>query len=774
MFEQAYGAALVIVVASVVLGHAICAICGGAGRWRGAPLVGFATLMVLADAAIELPGRAVTALVVCALACIVAAVYLGIRGRRNPVGPGGAWRTARAPLIVAAVALFGASIPYLAAGRVGPGAGIDNDMAIHLLVAEALRSAKMAAIWNVLSSGYPTGPHSVVAMVGTAIGAPLIMVFSGLMIAVIVLTALAGADLLPAESLWRRVVIGVLCALTYLVAGFYGEGAFKEMIMAGLLLGFVLTLEQLHAGWSEATETRRFLLTLPAGLLAAGAIYVYSYLGIAWFAATTVVWLVAEGALAPRRVRGLISLDNALVVTPWVGGFLLLGVLVLIPIAGDVSTFFSSIGVSPAASASFNTGNVGNLIHPLPFIEGFGVWFSPDFRMAPSNPLHAGEWGALAALAVAFGLVRAVRRRDLVLAAGVIAAGLIWAYSQHSQSSYVAAKALVIWSPLAMGCALRELLPCWRGPRSSRSLALASAAVLCIAAAYSSYQALRSEPVQAPEAGRELAGFHHITGDAPVVFLGVDDWAPWQLRDSPVATLSIPTESVGGIASPPNKPFAGSQGLDFDSVIPHYLNNFPYVITTTTAFASQAPANFHLVAQRRLYELWRRSGPTPPRESIEGPGNPGAVLDCKTPTGRQIVASGGIASLMAQPAVHAGVFLAPGHSGDVSLALPSGRWEISAQYTSTVGLSFSAQGVRYSLPAYLGRVGGYFNVGAVTGAGAGAPVTVHISADRPSPLTGNMAYADVYTLAATRIPDARQLVPIKRACGHYVDWFRHG
>ena len=86
----------------------------------------------------------------------------------------------------------------------------------------------------------------------------------------------------------------------------------------------------------------------------------------------------------------------------------------------------------------------------------------------------------------------------------------------------------------------------------------------------------------------------------------MDDWAPWQLRDSPVATLSIPTESIGGVASPPNKPFAGSQSLDFDSVVPHDLNNFPYVITTTTAFASQAPANFHLVATRRFYELWRR------------------------------------------------------------------------------------------------------------------------------------------------------------------------
>ena len=37
-----------------------------------------------------------------------------------------------------------------------------------------------------------------------------------------------------------------------------------------------------------------------------------------------------------------------------------------------------------------------------------------------------------------------------------------------------------------------------------------------------------------------------------------------------------------------------------------------------------------------------------------------------------------------------------------------------------------------------------------------------------------MAYGDVFTLAATRIPDTRRIVRIKQACGHYVDWFRQG
>ena len=141
-------------------------------------MVGFAALMVLADAAIELPGRGVTAVVVCVIATALAGGYLAAARSRRPAGDSPRRQTG-GDLVVGGVALLGASIPFLAAGRVGPGAGIDNDMAIHLLVAEALRSSRMATIWNVLSSGYPTGPHSVVATVGTAIDAPLIMVFRG-------------------------------------------------------------------------------------------------------------------------------------------------------------------------------------------------------------------------------------------------------------------------------------------------------------------------------------------------------------------------------------------------------------------------------------------------------------------------------------------------------------------------------------------------------------------------------------------------------------------
>jgi hypothetical protein len=48
MFIQAYGAALLIILASIVLGRAICVAAGGDRTWWAEPAVGLATLIVVA------------------------------------------------------------------------------------------------------------------------------------------------------------------------------------------------------------------------------------------------------------------------------------------------------------------------------------------------------------------------------------------------------------------------------------------------------------------------------------------------------------------------------------------------------------------------------------------------------------------------------------------------------------------------------------------------------------------------------------------------------
>ena len=194
-----YVSALILIAASLILGTALCAACLGVRRTWAAPAVGFAVLLVLAGGGIRLPGRAATAAILCIVALLIAGTYLVVR-RVAPI----AWHQ----LVIGGFALAGASVPFIASGRVGVlGAGLDNDMAVHLLWAEALRSGRMAHLWQVVNGapvgvgyeGYPLGPHGVVAALGSVTGIGLDAVFTGLMLSVIVLIALAAGALIERE-----------------------------------------------------------------------------------------------------------------------------------------------------------------------------------------------------------------------------------------------------------------------------------------------------------------------------------------------------------------------------------------------------------------------------------------------------------------------------------------------------------------------------------------------------------------------------------------------
>jgi hypothetical protein len=189
-------------------------------------------------------------------------------------------------------------------------------------------------------------------------------------------------------------------------------------------------------------------------------------------------------------------------------------------------------------------------------------------------------------------------------------------------------------------------------------------------------------------------------------------------------------------------------------------------------YASQPPPNFRLVSRGQLYELWKRTGPTTPREVLEPPGAPGAVLDCHSPAGRKLSHESGEASVMPAPLTFPGPGLHAGQTTYDFLPLPRGEWELSIQYLSSFDLALSTPHADWTMPAYLGRQGPFFDVGAVAGLGAATPVPLRITATRPSPLTGADLFATIPVIAATRLPDTRRIVPLKRACGQYVDWYR--
>jgi hypothetical protein len=767
MFVDVYGVALAIVLGSALLGTAICVACGGPARWWAAPAVGLSSLIVLEGAAIKLPGRAVTADVVGLVVLVAAAAFL-LRHRR-------AFRVPWGDLVIAVLALLGASIPFVASGRVGlQGVSLLNDTSNHLLWAEGLRSSAMARLWAV-PSGYPLGPHSLVAALGSATRIQLDLVFTGLLVAVVPITALVAAGVLGERApLWRRTVLGLLGSFAYLTAAYYGEGAFKETILAGLLLAFVVHLGQIRTRWAQTSAPIRWLQMLPALLLVAGAVYTYSYLGLAWFGASTGLWVAAEISIRPSLVRRWGSRRNFATAGRWAAGAALLAVLALLPIAGQIASFFQTFGITPAKIGTI-PAPLANLAGPLSPYEAFGVWLNADFRYPGTNGFHSGEASAFALAVLAFGILWSLRRRELLMPAAVGACALIWWLSQRTQSPYIAAKALVIASPLVMVVGLRALLTPRRGGLATRLLQLTIAAGFCALAGYSSYQSLRNAPVQAPEATRELESFAHTIRESGVLFLGDDDYAPWQLRPSGVTELASIAPKLGGAVARVNKPVAvEGPPIDFDSVNPADLDHFRYVITSNSPYASQPYANFRLIGRRRLYELWERTGPTVPRQILEPPAAPGAILDCHTRLGKAISARRGEASIMPTPVTTPGPGLPAGASASSSIALPRGRWEISIQYISSFNVEVSAGGRRWTMPAYLGRRGPFFGVGEITATSSTVPVSVTFEPQRPSFLTSSFdsLYAAITTIAATQVPDRRQLVPLRQACGKYIDWYR--
>jgi hypothetical protein len=104
------------------------------------------------------------------------------------------------------------------------------------------------------------------------------------------------------------------------------------------------------------------------------------------------------------------------------------------------------------------------------------------------------------------------------------------------------------------------------------------------------------------------------------------------------------------------------------------------------------------------------------------------------------------------------------------LRLGPGRWELSLQYLSAVPLELRVDGrVLARLAPQRGENSAYWEAGTFWTKGGPATVEVHVprrrvlDAERPG-LIGS--------LAAQRIDVAEREVPLRRACGRYVDWYR--
>jgi hypothetical protein len=747
--------AAVTCFAALFLGQAALRLVG-AREWNWlAPAVGLAATLLVATPTNHVPGRALTVAIVLALATIAAAVWcLRSPPHRPPLGD----LLAALPVAVLVV------VPFLAANRGGIlGVTVNNDMAVHLVFVEDFISSAATAI-TPLPKDYPLGPHASAALLAKGLGIHSDLAFSGWTMAIPVINAWTALAVVRRGSWFGKAVIATVVGLPFLVAAYYGQGSFKEVAQTGFVLAVALSL----SGCGPRLGRSRWV---PLALLVGGVISVYSLTGLPWILAMLGLWLAGLLAIEAwrrklREVPGVVRRE-----LPALGIGLAVLVVALLPQAERMWQFISLRDASTGIAVT----DIGNLVGPLSGWESLGIWGVADYRLPSPAQFDGGVWSILVVALILFGSYWAFRRGRWLLPLAAGASVLIWAVSEGSQSPYVSAKALVIASPLLLMVAMLPLVdrePS-QGPDQGRRrwlwlLVPLLALVLLFQVGRSDLRALRFSPVGPTDHARQLQSFRPLLDGRPALYLGGDEFAVWELSGTPIRPVAVANYSQ--VPLRPRKGWEYGQAFDFDLLPASVLNEYEWFIAPRDAAGSEPPPQLHLVHSTDDFQLYRRVGQVRERSILSEDEWPGSFLRCDTPAGRAIVAAGGVAAVRRAPIVAPLPEAAPGGTVTTAVTLSPGTWELESPYTSPLPVEVTAPGLRTTVPANLEQPGPRLSLGHVTvDRRRKVPVSLRLQDTWLAPDTER---ADFKFLVATPAKRDVRVVPIARACGKYVDWYR--
>lgn len=728
----------------------------GAREWSWlAPPVGLSVAMLIATPTVHLPGRAATMAVLLTVLAIAAAVWCL---RSPPHRPPLFDVLAALPVVCLVLA------PFVAAGRGGIlGVTVNNDMTVHLAFVESFISSTVADLLP-LPSDYPLGPHAMAAALSKGLGIEADLAFSGWTMAVPIITAWSVLAVARNASWFGKALAATVVAMPFLVAAYYGQGSFKEVAQAGLVLAVAMQM----SGCGPRLRLGRWV---PLALLSGGVISAYSPAGLSWVVGIVGFWLAGQLAILAwrRQLRELPKIARRELPALALG----FGVLatVLLPQAKRMREF-----VTLRDGTGISVDDIGNLVTRLPGWEALGIWDTPDYRLSASSAFIAGAWSWFVVALIAFGAFWAFRRGRWLLPFSAVAALLIWQYSDGSQSIYVSAKALVIASPLLLLVAMLPLVDRepgkgargpW-GPRWAWLLVPLLSLVLFLRVTHDDLRALSFSPVGPTDHARQLMSLRPLLADESVLVLSEDEFLIWQLvgtRSRPAALVSIPQ-----VPMRPRKGWEMGHAIDFDTVPAAHLNEYRWVIAPRDAASSDPPSQLRLVRSTEDYQLWERVGPVRERSILKEGEWPGAVLRCGTEEGREVLSAGGVAAVRRPPVAFPGARVPASETLAFRLRLPVGKWQLQAAYTSRFPLEVEAPGLEAELAASLDRIGPRWPIGRVAVRKAG-PLTISFEAEAPL-LMPDTAVLIVRYIVATPVEDVERVIPIARACGRYVDWYR--
>jgi hypothetical protein len=527
-----YVSLALILGASFVVGQAVFCACGRRVRSPLAPAVGLGLLCAVSWLAANLASSAWAGLGAAAVLTLVGAVLLRFEPARNEV---------EGTLPAALGAILLGSLPFLLEMRFGIlGTSLNPDMSQHLFATDRIANGGEERL---ITEGYPLGPHALVAGIAK-LGPSFVHAFAGLMLATAVAAAVAPLRLLKDLEKPTRVGAALLVGAAYLAASYFIQGAFKETMQALFLLAFAIGLADLaaHPATTEGRWNR--LKAVPLAALAIGSLYAYSFPGLTWLVGTLGVFAVAEVV----RQRSLHVIRAAIVPAGIAIALVAVAAAPEIPRMLDFANF-----------ETFNPdgAGLGNLFNPISPIEALGIWPSGDFRLdpgagfAPTFAFYLG--GAIGAMALLLGLVRALQAGETALASALVAGGALYGYALVAGTPYQEAKALAVVAPVAMLIAVRGCLeesPPVHALRNlpGRLLAVpALTAAFVVGAAGSTALALLNGPVGPSNWTPALLEFADQLDDEDTVLAVVDDelasqrgrdLVTWELRGREVCVIS--------------------------------------------------------------------------------------------------------------------------------------------------------------------------------------------------------------------------------------------
>ena len=731
---------------------------------------------------IRLPGDAVTSLVASAILVVASLGFLFVR-REAILGP-----AVGLALPVGLVAALLASLPFIASGHLGiPGVGLNNDLAMHLVDTDYLLDPTGPQPQSIVN-GYPVGPHSLVATVANLLGTEPLQGWLGLLIAAPILTAITSLGLLRGLPGWRHILAGALVGLAYLTASVLGIAGFKELIAGMFLIAFAIGLREI-----ERESDGRIAIVIGLALITAAMIPVYSLPGIAWLAGTAGVWLSAHllrirTESGPDGVRQAVRASRPIVIPAAI--VLVLVVLAELP---KIIDFLQSGSVGNVADTN---SKLRYVVSPF---ETLGVWPSGNWLLGTHDFSH--DWvywlfGLIGLAGLVVGFAWWLGRRDYAVPAAVVSGFVVYLLTKYVEDGglYILAKAVVVPASAVMLLVITALLAPGGAP-AKRVFAV----VFIALGAYSSFLALRDTIVAPTGRLEQLAEFRGRVDGQSVLALTSDRFTDYALRTATVYSPAYNSEN--------RVPSTGAKTqrlpIDFDSVPFDVLNQYPYAVTTSAVYQSQAPPGWTLAASNASYRLWKRTGRSPNVAILAEEARPGRIFRCKTAKFRRILEGGGQAVVWPRPVIAKRLYwkagaaggavaeggvsagkgapldnnLAPGETASQTITLRPGQWKLSIQYVSPVtGIVVRAPGVATRLPAgmdaaipYRPDQGPYWTAGKVTS--RGGPITVSVQADDVNLLQkvlGVDAPAVIGNLTAVMRTGFRTL-PTASACAHYVD-----